>query len=40
MNQDDKTSDIKDLDNWSFLCREIAKLNNIIFAYDKIFRNI
>jgi len=25
---------------WSFLCKEIGKLNNIIFAYDKIFRNI
>lgn len=25
---------------WCFFCKELAKLNNILYAYDKIFSNI
>lgn len=35
-----KKKEIDYKSHWHFFCRELAKINNIIYAYDKIFLNI
>jgi len=38
--QENENRNVKEYEIWQYLCRELSKLNNIIYAYNKIFFNI